>query len=245
MTSSGELTGITQVSGGEVELDFPSPGYYLLTMTVSDGANTNTTSVTIGVLENFPPVALISRKNGSTLDDINGGTIYTDGSITLTAVNSYDVDSRYGDLGPQSLDYRWYLEGGTIVSGANLQTHIPLGGTYLLELVVGDGSSYSRTSITVVVIARDVIISMGFFLLFLIGRPPEVKPSMLSKATTVFQVLTVAFILWGVSKGGHRLLIHFLIYATSILTILSGAHYIFIGFKLISSEKIDNDGKAV
>lgn len=53
--------------------------------------------------------------------------------------------------------------------------------------------------LAVLVISRDIIILLGILILFLMAVPVEIKPSLISKITTTFQIITVFCILLSLS----------------------------------------------
>lgn len=91
--------------------------------------------------------------------------------------------------------------------------------------------------LAVIVISRDVIISLGIMILFLTSHPFEIKPSLASKLTTVFQLLTVAFALFSKYASPIPLLVNFLIWGTMLTTAISGLQYIVKGIRLFNQEK--------
>lgn len=92
--------------------------------------------------------------------------------------------------------------------------------------------------LTVIVISRDCIILIGVCVLALISAPFEIRPSVVSKATTVFQILTVFFAL--AIRGivlppmGQAWLMYGIFAVTALLTVISGLHYLFIGIRLMN-----------
>lgn len=88
------------------------------------------------------------------------------------------------------------------------------------------------TWLSVVVISRDVVIVMGIALLNLNDISVKIQPSLVSKATTVFQLVTVFVILapWFPQNGMFR---SFLFYGTGLLTVVSGLHYMYVGINLL------------
>jgi cardiolipin synthase len=90
--------------------------------------------------------------------------------------------------------------------------------------------------LTVVVMSRDVIIALGFWVLTLMNHKPTIKPKFTSKITTVLQILTVIWALLSVLHWGGQLLFPILINLTAFFTILSGLHYIYIGNKLLTEK---------
>lgn len=99
--------------------------------------------------------------------------------------------------------------------------------------------------LAVLVVSRDVIIVAGIGVLRLFERPLEIRPSMISKTTTCLQICLVGVFL------GHQyfpILVEFdqpLIYLTAIFTLLSGLHYVAVGFRVLvaHAEPHDPSGK--
>jgi cardiolipin synthase len=89
--------------------------------------------------------------------------------------------------------------------------------------------------LTVIVLSRDVLIALGFWVLTMTNHKPMVKPRVTSKITTVFQILTV---IWALLPQHWRLkgLFSIFITLTAFFTILSGVHYIYIGNKLLTEK---------
>lgn len=85
----------------------------------------------------------------------------------------------------------------------------------------------------VVVIARDVIISLGIAVLTLTEKEYEVRPSIVSKCTTTAQIITVMLSLFDPARTTLPGLHLPILWMTAILTILSGLHYIFIGMRIL------------
>jgi cardiolipin synthase len=90
--------------------------------------------------------------------------------------------------------------------------------------------------VAVIVISRDVIISLGIMILFLTSHRFEIQPSLISKLTTVFQLSTVAFALFFNFKTPIPSLMFFLIWGTALTTVISGLQYIVRGVKLLNAE---------
>jgi cardiolipin synthase len=91
--------------------------------------------------------------------------------------------------------------------------------------------------LAVIVITRDVIILLGFLVLTLTNHRPKIQPSLVSKVTTDFQISTV---LLSLLEGYYPLfnnLFTIAIYGTALLTILSGAHYIYVGTRILNGKK--------
>jgi cardiolipin synthase len=86
--------------------------------------------------------------------------------------------------------------------------------------------------LAVVVLTRDVIISLGFIILFLLDRRPEIKPTTFSKINTVLQVLTIAIALFSRIKVSFSGLVPVMIWVTAFTTILTGLQYIYLGTRM-------------
>lgn len=74
---------------------------------------------------------------------------------------------------------------------------------------------------TVAVVFRDLVVVIGLIVLTLFARKPEIKPNLLGKMTTFFQMLTLLAVLTGLPAS--IILWNF----TGALTILSGLNYLF------------------
>lgn len=87
--------------------------------------------------------------------------------------------------------------------------------------------------IAVIVIARDVIITLGIAIITLTAKTYEVKPSLVSKATTVAQILLVLLCLFDPDAVKLTALHTPLIWITAVLTTLSGLHYVYLGMNIL------------
>jgi len=91
--------------------------------------------------------------------------------------------------------------------------------------------------LVVIVITRDIIILVGFLVMFLTNYHPKINPSLLSKMTTTFQIITILFaLLAGLSPAFLRLST-LAYYVTGIITILSGTQYVYIGARILNEKK--------
>ena len=87
--------------------------------------------------------------------------------------------------------------------------------------------------LTVTVIARDIMILLGVFVIYLNRFEFTIKPSILSKVTTCLQFVSVIAVL---STGLLNLSSTFylvIFYATTLFTIISGLHYMHYWFKIM------------
>ncbi|MFB3883761.1 MAG: CDP-alcohol phosphatidyltransferase family protein [Thermodesulfobacteriota bacterium] len=91
--------------------------------------------------------------------------------------------------------------------------------------------------LAVVVVTRDVIILLGLFVLFLLNYHPMIRPSLVSKVTTFFQISTILLVFMiDYSLLFERLSV-VAIYGTALFTIISGAHYIYWGAQILNGKK--------
>jgi cardiolipin synthase (CMP-forming) len=91
--------------------------------------------------------------------------------------------------------------------------------------------------LTVIVISRDCIILIGISVLALMSVAYEIRPSVISKITTLLQILTIFFVLaiksFSISYGqGWLLPVSFGL--TTLFTVISGLHYLFRGIRLMN-----------
>jgi cardiolipin synthase len=86
--------------------------------------------------------------------------------------------------------------------------------------------------LAVIVLTRDVIISLGFIILFLMDRKPEIRPTTFSKANTVVQVLTIALALFSRIQVSVSGLVSGMIWVAAGTTILTGLQYIYLGTRM-------------
>ncbi len=94
------------------------------------------------------------------------------------------------------------------------------------------------------VLIRDLVVSLGFFVLLKRGFALSPVPSFISKMTTVFQMLTVVYVLLLVSseapflKQSGQLFEPFFFYTTALLTAVSGFQYVFAGWTVYFRKEI-------
>jgi cardiolipin synthase len=93
--------------------------------------------------------------------------------------------------------------------------------------------------LAVIVITRDVIILVGFLLMAFTNHRPNIRPSLLSKITTVFQISTILIFFITAYYPDLGWLSSFAIYGTTLFTILSGSHYVYLGTKILNEKKVN------
>jgi cardiolipin synthase len=90
--------------------------------------------------------------------------------------------------------------------------------------------------LTVIVMSRDILIAVGFWVLTMTDHKPTVRPRYTSKITTVLQALTIIWALLSVLPWRFESLFRVLIGLTAFFTVISGIHYIYIGNKLLTEK---------
>lgn len=88
--------------------------------------------------------------------------------------------------------------------------------------------------LSVIVISRDILIMTGIIIYTVADIKVEIKPSLLSKWTTFFQLLTVFIVLLYqvIPPEIPETFSSFLFGFTSTITILSGLHYLYKGMNI-------------
>ncbi|MGB9698501.1 MAG: CDP-alcohol phosphatidyltransferase family protein [Thermodesulfobacteriota bacterium] len=90
--------------------------------------------------------------------------------------------------------------------------------------------------LAVLVISRDIIILGGLLILFILGRIPKIQPTLASKMTTFFQLLTIVIVLFSQIAPFWSLLMKVLIWTTGAFTIFSGLQYVKKGAEIFGQE---------
>jgi len=93
--------------------------------------------------------------------------------------------------------------------------------------------------LAVIVITRDVIILIGFLVILLTNHRPQIRPSLVSKVTTVFQISAILLALLAASTPAFAKLFEVAIYGTALFTVLSGSYYIFVGTRFLNGKKLN------
>lgn len=88
--------------------------------------------------------------------------------------------------------------------------------------------------LTVVVISRDVALGLGVLIFRLADIPLEVRPSLVGKWTTTFQVSTVFLVLVNKIWPFSPLVLQAFFWCTGALTTISGIHYMYNGIKMMN-----------
>jgi cardiolipin synthase (CMP-forming) len=96
------------------------------------------------------------------------------------------------------------------------------------------------TWLTVIVLSRDILIVTGIAVFALTDISIAMKPSLVSKWTTVVQLLTIFLILLDPKIPGAQLIKWFLYWITAGLTITSGLHYVYFGLNVLQNSSGKN-----
>jgi cardiolipin synthase len=97
--------------------------------------------------------------------------------------------------------------------------------------------------LTVIVLTRDIIILLAIAIFAITEIKIEIKPSFVSKCTTVAQLVTIILALLNPNIPGSELMKMSIFWITAALTIISGFHYIFIGMNLLQNALTNNPKK--
>jgi cardiolipin synthase (CMP-forming) len=95
--------------------------------------------------------------------------------------------------------------------------------------------------VAILVIARDVIIFLGIAILTVTNKTYKIDPSIVSKFTTTAQILLIILVLFDPTRMKMALLHPPMLWATALLTIISGLHYIYVGMAILQ-EPADGKG---
>ncbi|MGD2279289.1 MAG: CDP-alcohol phosphatidyltransferase family protein [Candidatus Omnitrophota bacterium] len=84
--------------------------------------------------------------------------------------------------------------------------------------------------VPIIVISRDAIILLGAVVIYLLTQKMEIRPTVLGKVTTFFQMMTIISLLLGFVYS------NWIWNTTVVLTVLSGLDYIRIGAKQVNEK---------
>ena len=87
--------------------------------------------------------------------------------------------------------------------------------------------------LTIIVIARDIVIISGFLILYIVLGDLEPKPSRISKCTTFLQIFTIIYALLSIRVPS----ILFIVWITVVFTVISGINYMIYGVKLLNGAR--------
>jgi len=90
--------------------------------------------------------------------------------------------------------------------------------------------------LTVIVLSRDVTMALGVLLFRLVDYHLAIKPTLLGKCTTTFQIATVLLVLISKIWPLPRLAIWAFFWITAALTASSGVHYVYRALKSVNHQ---------
>lgn len=86
--------------------------------------------------------------------------------------------------------------------------------------------------LTITVISRDLIVVIGWFLLYLLTHRVKIEPVMLGKTAIALQLITLALVLIGINLSSTIPQLEALFVVTAAVTGISGIQYIYKGLRL-------------
>lgn len=89
--------------------------------------------------------------------------------------------------------------------------------------------------LTILVVSRDVILSVGTLVLHVTQTQFSIRPTFLGKATTTVQMLYVVLLLFFMVSEKNTSALFSLMIATAVFTAASGAHYLYRGLRLMGT----------
>jgi cardiolipin synthase len=89
--------------------------------------------------------------------------------------------------------------------------------------------------ILLLIILKDLVVAVGFFILYKLGRTITPVPTMFGKITTTCQIVTVLFILLVniFSWPNMKIYSDGFILITAFFTALTGCHYVYVGIQML------------
>lgn len=85
--------------------------------------------------------------------------------------------------------------------------------------------------LTIAVISRDMIIILGWILLYLTSHTTKIEPSLIGKAAIASQLILIAYTLLSINNLNIPLSYDWMLWTVAVLTIVSGLQYIYRGLK--------------
>jgi cardiolipin synthase len=85
------------------------------------------------------------------------------------------------------------------------------------------------------IVLKDLVVAVGFFLLYRLGRTIKPVPTIFGKITTTLQILAVLYILLIniFSWSNMRFYSDAFIFVTAFFTVLTGCHYVYVGIQML------------
>ncbi len=107
-----------------------------------------------------------------------------------------------------------------------------LASSYITLAIIGPVPEW----LAVIVISRDVIILFGVLILILFQGGVDIRPTVLSKCTTLVQLATIFLVLVNLAAGWDGRIIDIAFYVTGLFTMASGLHYMYKGILFLGQD---------
>jgi cardiolipin synthase len=88
--------------------------------------------------------------------------------------------------------------------------------------------------LVIIVVSRDVILVLGSLVIYFLGHDVKARPSIIGKATTVWQLLVVILSLFLMTFDAETAWMQALYWLTAGFTLVSGVQYVVRGIKIVS-----------
>ena len=92
--------------------------------------------------------------------------------------------------------------------------------------------------LTLLVLGRDVVIAIGYLVLYRCASNVKPRPTIFGKITTACQIATILYVLWSADQSHLRAYNVIFFITTAAATIVSGVHYIIGGWSLLGKKAI-------
>lgn len=91
--------------------------------------------------------------------------------------------------------------------------------------------------LTITIISRDIIILMGWIILYIVSHTAKVEPTILGKLTIASQLILISYVLFDINFPLLPDMHGYLIWITAALTVSSCLGYIYRGFKQTNAQR--------
>jgi cardiolipin synthase len=113
----------------------------------------------------------------------------------------------------------------------------------LTAFVVLTGYEHFPVWLSGIVVGRDMVTLTGIICIYVVGGTVHFSPSILGKATTLAQLLTIIFFLLTKHVTMLNSYLPPIYFVTTAVTLVSGAHYIYVGIKTVFSGEVSLNGE--
>jgi cardiolipin synthase len=92
--------------------------------------------------------------------------------------------------------------------------------------------------LTLLVLGRDVVIAIGYLVLYRSASNIKPRPTIFGKITTACQIATILYVLWSADRFNLRAYDVIFFTLTAAATIVSGVHYVIGGWNVFTKKAI-------